>query len=158
MNCYYHPDRSAVAQCVDCGKGLCAECANKSSNKIPICPTCAKRRLKKAIGAEIVYFVVVAVIYFIGYKIGMNSNRHDGSMGWFFVSLWTGLGLLSGKLDNIPLLGFLVSREVGCFLLLFKYMLATVIGVILWIPISLWYLFCLIRNIYYLYTWNKVEK
>lgn len=26
MNCYYHPDRISVAQCVVCGKELCSEC------------------------------------------------------------------------------------------------------------------------------------
>ncbi|KYK37168.1 MAG: DUF4199 domain-containing protein [Theionarchaea archaeon] len=26
MNCYYHPDRASVAQCVVCGKNLCSEC------------------------------------------------------------------------------------------------------------------------------------
>ena len=26
MNCYYHPDREAAAQCVICGKYLCSEC------------------------------------------------------------------------------------------------------------------------------------
>jgi hypothetical protein len=27
MNCFNHPTQTAVAQCVDCGKGLCPECA-----------------------------------------------------------------------------------------------------------------------------------
>jgi hypothetical protein len=27
MNCYYHPERNAVAQCVVCGKNLCTDCA-----------------------------------------------------------------------------------------------------------------------------------
>lgn len=26
MNCYYHPERNAVAQCVICGKNLCTDC------------------------------------------------------------------------------------------------------------------------------------
>ena len=38
MNCYYHPDHDAVAQCADCGKGLCRSCATRFT--IPICPEC----------------------------------------------------------------------------------------------------------------------
>ncbi|MBU7023237.1 MAG: hypothetical protein HXS40_03640 [Theionarchaea archaeon] len=26
MNCYYHPDRTSVAQCFICGKNLCSDC------------------------------------------------------------------------------------------------------------------------------------
>lgn len=29
MNCYYHEERAAVAQCTKCGKGLCKECVDK---------------------------------------------------------------------------------------------------------------------------------
>lgn len=38
MNCYNHPARPAVAQCVDCHKGLCSSCARKYT--IPICDEC----------------------------------------------------------------------------------------------------------------------
>lgn len=38
MNCYYHPQEPAVAQCVDCHKGLCQRCASKY--EIPICDDC----------------------------------------------------------------------------------------------------------------------
>jgi hypothetical protein len=43
MNCYEHPVQSAVAQCPDCGKGLCAECA--SAYSLPICNRCNKKRI-----------------------------------------------------------------------------------------------------------------
>ena len=44
MNCYNHPDNVSVATCVDCGKGLCKECA--SMYAIPICTTCNSIRVK----------------------------------------------------------------------------------------------------------------
>lgn len=157
MNCYYHPDRPAVAQCVDCGKGLCSECASRNSKKVPLCPSCAKKRLTKSIRAGIIYFVVLGIVYYIGYEIGMNTNNHDASWGWFFVSVWTGLSLMSGKFE-IPLLVTLLSPSAGCLLNVFKFILATIIGIILWIPIALWNLFCLIRNIYWLSTWQKVKE
>ncbi|MEA4808710.1 hypothetical protein SDC9_32306 [bioreactor metagenome] len=43
MNCYEHPIQPAVAQCPDCGKGLCAECASVYS--IPICKSCNRKRI-----------------------------------------------------------------------------------------------------------------
>ncbi len=43
MNCYEHPIQPAVAQCPDCGKGLCADCA--SAYSIPICSTCNRKRI-----------------------------------------------------------------------------------------------------------------
>lgn len=155
MNCYYHPDRPAVAQCADCGKGLCTECASRNSKKIPLCPTCAKKRLMKAIRAGVVYFVILIVLYYIGEALGTYKGQKD--WGWIFISIWTGLSLMSGRFE-IPLIVTLVSPTAGCLLNIFKFLLAMVLGMILWIPIALWNLFCLIRNIYWLSTWQKVKE
>jgi hypothetical protein len=43
INCYNHPDRPAVAQCSDCGKGLCAQCASDYAR--PICNACNRKRI-----------------------------------------------------------------------------------------------------------------
>lgn len=40
MNCFYHNDRPAVAQCVECGKFLCTECASKRTPVV--CDGCAE--------------------------------------------------------------------------------------------------------------------
>lgn len=42
MNCYNHHESNAVAQCQDCSKGLCNECAKQFS--LPICSTCNTAR------------------------------------------------------------------------------------------------------------------
>lgn len=156
MYCYYHPELPAVAQCANCGKGLCPECASRNSAKIPLCPTCAKRSLIKSIWTGIVYFAVLGIVYYIGYQIGMHMDRPDPFLGWMFVFVWTGLCLMSGKME-IPWMVTWFAPTAGCFLLVFKFMLATVIGAILLIPIALWNIFCLLRNIYYLWTWSKVK-
>lgn len=39
MNCYAHPDVSAVGTCVNCGKAVCADCARTVGGKI-YCPEC----------------------------------------------------------------------------------------------------------------------
>lgn len=56
MNCYEHPMQPAVAQCPDCGKGLCTECA--STYSIPICSRCNKKRIN-AEKAEIITELVL---------------------------------------------------------------------------------------------------
>jgi len=33
MNCYYHPERASVAQCVACGKNLCSECVTTKDGR-----------------------------------------------------------------------------------------------------------------------------
>lgn len=44
MNCYYHPDLPAVAQCHICHKGFCKDCFDEFSvyrlNNAPCCPDC----------------------------------------------------------------------------------------------------------------------
>jgi Flp pilus assembly pilin Flp len=39
MNCYVHPDISAVGTCSACGKGVCAECATMVGGKL-YCKDC----------------------------------------------------------------------------------------------------------------------
>ena len=43
MKCFYHEDREAVSQCVDCGKFLCKECASKY--KPILCDDCYEERI-----------------------------------------------------------------------------------------------------------------
>ncbi len=44
MNCFNHPDRPAVAQCPDCGKGLCIECAK--AHETTICEDCYQKQIE----------------------------------------------------------------------------------------------------------------
>jgi len=44
MNCFNHSETVSVASCVDCGKGLCKECA--SLYALPICNECNAKRVK----------------------------------------------------------------------------------------------------------------
>lgn len=43
MNCFNHEDKSAVGQCIDCGKFLCKECSSKYD--IIICDECYQKRI-----------------------------------------------------------------------------------------------------------------
>ena len=51
MNCYYHSQQEAVAQCSVCSKGLCFACAPKIAP--PTCITCYNSEVKSA-RAEII--------------------------------------------------------------------------------------------------------
>ena len=42
MNCYHHPNTSAVATCRDCGKAICKDCTTEMSNGDLLCPSCLK--------------------------------------------------------------------------------------------------------------------
>lgn len=50
MNCFNHPDRPAVAQCPDCSKGLCIECA--TAHDTPICDVCYQKKVEEQQNAE----------------------------------------------------------------------------------------------------------
>lgn len=45
MNCFNHPDRPAVAQCPDCSKGLCIECA--TAHETHICQACYQKKVEE---------------------------------------------------------------------------------------------------------------
>lgn len=61
MDCYKH-QKVAVAQCSECGRGLCQECADKINP--PLCPTCA-RNYSSSIKAEMTKNIVISVILMI---------------------------------------------------------------------------------------------
>lgn len=58
MKCYYHNDRDAVAQCCECGRGLCKECTDRFDK--PLCEKCGnaiitkkQEEIKRAINRQI---------------------------------------------------------------------------------------------------------
>lgn len=78
MNCYYHSIRPAVAQCVDCHKGLCRSCAHKYT--IPICDECNNKRRRSNIAHYIKPFVFCIILFAIGYNLEiMGPDRFFGA-------------------------------------------------------------------------------
>lgn len=49
MNCYAHPDISAIGTCVNCGKAVCKDCATLVGGKI-YCPDCAASGVPLQVG------------------------------------------------------------------------------------------------------------
>lgn len=54
MKCYNHNDRDAVATCMECGVGLCRECADKYESVL--CDKCFEKKSKmKRFNANTIY-------------------------------------------------------------------------------------------------------
>ena len=63
MKCYNHPHKDAIAQCSDCGKGLCEECATKW--KPPTCDDCMKNYVNNelsSVNSELMFYVILSIV------------------------------------------------------------------------------------------------
>lgn len=78
MNCYNHPTRPAVAQCIDCHKGLCNSCAHKYT--IPICDKCNNKRKGNSLVHYIKPFIICVILFCIGYNLEiMGPDQEFGA-------------------------------------------------------------------------------
>jgi hypothetical protein len=91
MNCFKHTDEPAVANCPDCGKGLCKECAGLY--EMPICSECNLKRVqqdKANAKKDIVRFYLPSILMFVaGFAIMIFFEIDDGNT--FGASLGTGI-------------------------------------------------------------------
>jgi hypothetical protein len=74
MNCHKHNSQNAVAQCVDCGRGLCPSCTERFS--FPVCDGCNLKRLGNDKKVLIRNVLLMAVIFFAGFQFA-HSQRED---------------------------------------------------------------------------------
>ena len=181
MNCYFHVDQPAVAQCNVCGKGLCKECATKYD--MVVCDDCViaaetevsakeaaeqakkNRRFKAAL--------VVNVIAFIGMFILSFSMPIDDPEAGAFVNFIARVfvGVILGLIMGIELAGFtyaigFVRKHVsltGIFLIPFIGwgLVAAWFGIVLAIGVligPIQYLIDLIRKIVDLIKAKKVTQ
>jgi hypothetical protein len=72
MNCYNHPDDVAVATCIDCGKGLCKNCA--ALYQMPICNECNLTRVKNDKGSIIKVYMPSVVLFILGMLFGIANE------------------------------------------------------------------------------------
>lgn len=104
MNCFNHTDQPAVAQCQNCGKFLCKECATKYSPSI-FCDECASaiRQEQQAYEEEkevseqklfklaVTFFVLNFVVYFIQYLFSGRLNIATLLLLLISSFLWAGV-------------------------------------------------------------------
>lgn len=124
MNCYYHPNRNAVAQCIDCHKGLCQQCAT-----IYTIPICNKWNEKRQINERMEYIkplVICLILYIIGYNIEiMGPDKTFGAYmmmcaygGWKFINRFCPAVFIWFSLKSIImfyLIKFAISMFIGFF-------------------------------------------
>lgn len=124
MNCYYHPSRPAVAQCPDCGKGLCYECANRYQR--PICKDCNDRRGRTGLFAYIKPLIVLLFLFIVGCVIGRNFGDSPVIMGYLFTCIYGEWSIVNQFLSNI-----FISLDIHSIIFYYglKILLATVIGI-----------------------------
>lgn len=156
MNCYNHSLQPAVAQCPDCGKGLCSGCA--ASYSIPICSSCNKRRInaeKSGIIKELLLTfglgILLTVLFVEWSGTGSNPLKHDIMTYMIFTYLFCGIvpgwKALSGITANI----FLFLPVIGwVFYVIVKLLLSLCVGVIM-LPVKT------IRNISRLMWLQKIR-
>ena len=86
MNCYNHEERGIVAQCIDCGKGLCKECAEKyQSFNLVVCDNCANVRNSYDKGAFTKTITTAVIALIVGLFISISSGMEIGSILLFSV-------------------------------------------------------------------------
>ncbi|MGV4438720.1 hypothetical protein ACQ1PL_04365 [Ornithobacterium rhinotracheale] len=126
MNCYNHPLNSAVATCVDCGKGLCVECSDMYT--IPICSTCNGHRIsneKKQISNEFLLMAAVGGLFFLIYR-GLETP-----LAFKITTIYAGASLVAGWrfLNRITPQMFLFLPLIGwLFYFLVKGVVAGFVG------------------------------
>lgn len=121
MNCFYHPYRPAVAQCVDCRKGLCSSCAQKYA--IPICDDCNNRRKGRDLAHHIKPFIICIILFIIGYNLEiMGPDKLFGAYmlmcvygGWKAISQLVPIVFVWFKIESV-LWYFLIKLGISMFL------------------------------------------
>ena len=132
MNCYNHPIQPAVAQCIDCGKGLCNQCATAYCT--PICNSCNKLRIKTertSITKELLltFTVGITLAYLYGQIAVYNTDysfslKHDVLFyvifSYIFAGLVVGWKTLTRITPNVflilPIVGWLIFFIIKLFL------------------------------------------
>ncbi len=126
MKCHVHYESDAVAQCSDCGKGLCPSCSDKYH--IPLCNNCALSRVSANKQLLFRNTALMVILFSIGVAIAMDSNSDFVDtllMGYMFAGIPWGWSVLNMITPNIflimPIVGWLIYFGV-------KFSLAMVIG------------------------------
>lgn len=143
MNCFYHPDRPAVAQCPDCGKGLCRECASKYEK--PICTECNNKRGKSATINYAKPLIVCAILFVVGCMMANSLGLGDtpAIIGYILTCIYGGWSIVNIFFSNI-----FITLDIHSIIFFYglKAMLAMIVGIVA-TPVFLGYcIFKLIQN------------
>ncbi|MBQ6848485.1 MAG: hypothetical protein IJN76_00325 [Clostridia bacterium] len=125
MVCHKHSDREGIAQCNDCGRVLCTECANAFNP--PLCVNCARERASTIKGELIKNIAISVVLMIIGIVV------IESPMGILLAGIPYGWSILNRITPSM----FLWMSFAGWLIYYFvKLLLAYAIGLIA-LPIKL---------------------
>ena len=75
MNCANHPAEAAVAQCTECGKGLCVQCVQNQPK--PVCAACHEKLRSQTVGSIVFHLHVYAGWQFLNSVVGWRLVQGD---------------------------------------------------------------------------------
>lgn len=108
MNCFYHAEREAVAQCQNCGKGLCRECASLLNQ--PYCIDCVREYAGEQ-KKQMIKCIVLGLVIGITFSIWMESAAYL-MFGWIPFG-YTFLSKLTPKFFIVmPIVGWVIYFAV----------------------------------------------
>lgn len=94
MKCYNHPQKDAIAQCGECGKGLCEECAKKWDP--PICDDCQRNNINAefdSIKSELRLYIILAIVGAVVGMFGTFSSFSHREEERFILTFGAGIWL-----------------------------------------------------------------
>lgn len=127
MLCYYHSDRHAVGQCMDCGKYLCKECTDFWT--IPLCDNCNHHRLELQKKSTYKQLLIMAFLACLGILFSLTIQPINLfaslSCAYAFAGIYAGWLILDKITPNI----FLLLPIIGwIFYFVIKISIASIIG------------------------------
>jgi len=157
MNCYNHSLQPAVAQCPDCGKGLCSGCA--TSYSIPICSSCNKKRInseKEMIIKELLLTFglgILLAVLFVGWTNAGHSYPLVHNILTYALFIYIFSGIVPGwqTLAKITSTVFLFLPFIGWILYVIVKLLPSLCVGIVMLPVRT------IRNIRKLVWLQKIH-
>lgn len=134
MRCYNHPEKDVVATCLDCGRGLCADCVERWG--MPLCDGCNstrvvndRKQMKKIIGKM---SIAAALGFMLGLLFLSNTYEQQGVAGlpqaiwqcllitYIFGSIPAGWNLLNRITPKVflilPIFGWVIYFMIKFFL------------------------------------------
>lgn len=135
MNCFYHQNTAAVANCGGCGKGICRDCSYEMSSGSILCPSCFKGIIDFQISwlKNFKIRAIIGIILFIGFILMfLNKRGLDGIFWGIIIALF---------IASIPIANYVAGESPDPYvptsfqsagnLALFKFVVKFLIGPIL---------------------------
>lgn len=131
MNCFFHPNSSAVSFCKKCNKGLCKSCASKYNPCL--CDECFNNLKKSALIdthsefiATIFKGLISAIILTLLFRV-LDKNTFDYSLSIIFFFFPFGWALITYIEQYLPTI--FMSGPIFFIYLVFKFLFSILIGI-----------------------------